>query len=79
MRFEPDASDPDVGEWVEARTKFDVANSTFDVRCPGILGGGAYPRSTTYPPAEVVEAPARISTQAFQCMGSDAHSTPLSR
>lgn len=48
VRFEPDASDPDVGEWVEARTKFDVANSTFDVRCPGILGGGAYPRSTTF-------------------------------
>jgi len=27
---------------------FDVANSTFDVRCPGILGGGAYPRLTTF-------------------------------
>jgi hypothetical protein len=27
---------------------FDVANATFDVRCPGILGGGAYPRLTTF-------------------------------
>ena len=27
---------------------FDVANATFGVRCPGILGGGAYPRLTTF-------------------------------
>jgi hypothetical protein len=27
---------------------FDVANATFEVRCPGILGGGAYPRLTTF-------------------------------
>ena len=27
---------------------FDVANATFDVRCPGVLGGGAYPRLTTF-------------------------------
>ena len=48
INFEQDDSDFNIGKWVRTGIEFDVANATFDVRCPGILGGGAYPRLTTF-------------------------------
>ncbi len=48
INFEQDASDFNIGKWVRTGIEFDVANATFDVRCPGVLGGGAYPRLTTF-------------------------------
>jgi hypothetical protein len=48
ISFEQDDSDFNIGKWVRAGIEFDVANATFDVRCPGITESRSTPRLVTF-------------------------------